>query len=345
MVVTRADVASMAGVSPAVVSYVLNPGSRPVSTSARARVEAAVLELGYRPNAVARALRRSSTMSIGLMVPDLANPAISAIARSIEDIAYDLGYVLFLGTVGSDPAREERYLRTYVDRQVDALILMGAHRDELITDFARRGLPIVVLDRVAEGIGVSSVVPEAFESAAGIVRHLISTHGHRRIACVSGPRSRSGIAADRVAGWRQALYEAGLDHDDSLVQHADEVTRASGHQATVSLLDNVKPTAFFTSSDVQAVGAIGAIRERGLLVPAHIAVVSYDASELAERAFPGLTSIGPDPVEIARITMDRLIAQLARSDRAAKSDSQTVDPTETHDVVGTSVVYRGSCGC
>ena len=350
MVVTRADVARMAGVSPAVVSYVLNPGSRPVSRAARERVETAVRTLGYRPNAVARALRRSSTMSIGLMVPDLANPAISAVARCIEDIAYDLGYVLFLGTVGTDPAREERYLRTYVDRQVDALILIGSHRPELVTELTRNGLPILVLDRVSEGLGVSTVTPEAFESSSALVKHLIVEHGHHRIACVTGPKRRTGIAADRVAGWRHALDEAGLDSDDSMVFFGEEVTRASGHLGTGHLLDSVRPTAIFTSSDVQAVGVIGAIRERDLLVPMDIAVVSCDASELAERAFPGLTSAGADPMAVARMTMDRLMEKLvpdraAKSGGASESAASTSPLEETHDVVPTSVTYRRSCGC
>lgn len=337
----------MAGVSPAVVSYVLNPGSRPVSQAARARVEAAVSTLGYRPNAIAQALRRSSTMSIGLMVPDLANPAIAAIAHSIEDIAYDLGYVLFVGTVGSDAAREERYLRTYVDRQVDALILVGSHRPELVTEFAHNGLPIIVLDRVPDGLGVSSVVPEAFESAAAIVRHLIVDHGHQRIACVTGPREGTGTAAERVAGWRHALDESGLASDDSLLYYSDAVTRVSGHVAAGALLDSAAPTAFFTSSDVQAVGVIGAIRERDLLVPHDLAVVSYDGSELADRAFPGLTSVGADPLAVARLVMDRLMAKLSAQSRGSKSDHRTAaaKTSETHDVVPTTIVFRRSCGC
>lgn len=133
MTVTRADVAKLAGVSPALVSYVLNPGSRPVSADARSRIEAAIRELDYRPNAIAQALRRSSTMSIGMMVPDLANPSIAALVREIEDIAYDLGYIMFVGIVGHDPEREERYVRKYVDRKVDALVVIGAHRTDVLS--------------------------------------------------------------------------------------------------------------------------------------------------------------------------------------------------------------------
>lgn len=334
MAVTRADVAQRAGVSPAVVSYVLNPGSRPVSAGARSRIEDAIRELGYRPNAIAQALRRSSTMSIGLMVPDLANPVIAAVAREIEDIAYDLGYVLFVGTVGHDAAREKRYVRTYVDRQVDALILVGAHEPDQLAGIAKQGIPVLVLDAVPHGIGLSSVVPESVESAAEAVRHLIEAHGHKRIACVTGPSDAHGIAKDRLKGWRQALEQAGLPTDDSLVYRGAEFTRSSGHVGAQALLDSARPTAFFVASDVQAVGVIGAIRDKHLVVPGDIAVVSYDGSELSARAFPGLTTVDPGIPAIAALAMKRLISKLDKSNLA-----------ETHDVLPASLVIRRSCGC
>lgn len=334
MAVTRADVARRAGVSPAVVSYVLNPGSRPVSVGARARIEDAIRELGYRPNAIAQALRRSSTMSIGLLVPDLLNPAIATIAREIEDIAYDLGYVIFMGTVGHDLSREKRYLRTYVDRQVDALILVGAHAPDVLVEIAAQGIPVFVLDEIPRGLGLSSLVSEGKHSSAEAVRHLIEVHGHSRITCVAGPSNAAGMARDRVDGWRTALEQAGLPADESLIYRAADFTRSSGNIAALTLLDTVAPTAFFVSSDVQAVGVIGAIRDRNLLVPGDVAVVSYDGSELGARAFPGLTTVDPRLSEVARVTMQRLIAKLDKSDLS-----------ETHDVLPASLVIRRSCGC
>lgn len=334
MAVTRADVARRAGVSPAVVSYVLNPGSRPVSAAARARIEAAIKELGYRPNAVAQALRRSSTMSIGVMVPDLTNVVDAALARAIEDIAYDLGYVLFVGSGGNDPVREEKYLRNYVDRQVDALILFGARDPRAVREIAGPLMPVIVLDRVTEGLGVSTVVPESRESSRQIVEHLIQAHGHTRIACISsegGPRS---LMHQRVLGWRDAMAAAGLPSDDRFLVTSRMPTRESGAAAALAMLDSVNPTAFFTTSDMQAIGLIGAIRGRGLLVPNDVAVVSFDNSELAERAFPGLTSVDAHSRDIARQAMHRLTGAL---------DSKSRE--ETHDVIDSDIAYRRSCGC
>ena len=333
MAVTRADVAKLAGVSPAVVSYVLNPGSRPVSAAARERIESAIRELNYRPNAIAQALRRSSTMSIGLMVPDLANPLIAAVTREIEDIAYDLGYVMFVGTVGHDPKREERYVRNYVDRKVDALIVVGAHRVDVLQEISDQGVPVLVLDRIDAGTGLSSVHAETRISARLAVEHLIE-HGHTRIACVGGPESVGGAAQDRVLGWRDALDAAGLPSGDELLHRASAFTRSAGYSAAQTMLDESQATAVFVSADVQAVGVIGAIRERALLVPADIAVTSFDGSELAERAFPGLTSVDVRVDQIAKRTMERLMAKLDKSDLS-----------ETHDVIATELVIRRSCGC
>ncbi|WP_268921033.1 LacI family DNA-binding transcriptional regulator [Marisediminicola senii] len=334
MAVTRADVARRAGVSPAVVSYVLNPGSRPVSAAARARIEAAIAELGYRPNAVAQALRRSATMSIGLMVSDLANPAIAAGARAIEDIAYDRGYVLFIGTVGHDTAREERYLQSYVDRQVDGLILVGAHATEMLEKLAKQGLRIIVLGAIEHGLGISSIMAEGRAATEDAVRHLIEVHGHTRIGCITGPSNQLGAVEERVNGWRSALADAGLANDDSLLYRAPAFSRTTGHDGAAHLLDTAKPTAMFVASDVQAVGTIGAIRRRGLQVPEDIALISYDGSELSTHAYPRFTTIDPDIGALAELAMKRLIALLDKS--------QT---EETHDVLPAQLAIRRSCGC
>lgn len=331
MAVTRADVARRAGVSPAVVSYVLNPGSRPVSAAARARIELAILETGYRPNAIAQALRRSSTMSIGIMVPDLANPAIASLVRAIEDIAYDAGYVLFIGTVGIDPGRENRYLRTFVDRQVDALIMVGASATHL-ADIAAEKIPVLVLDSIEHGLGVSSVVAESRHSSADAVRHLIEQHGHRRVACVSGSASASRLLEDRVSGWRDAVEAAGLPADDSLLGRDDGAD--GGYIAAKALIAAEKPTAFFVTTDTQAVGVIRAIREADLFVPADVAVMSFDGSELAARAFPGLSTVDPNIALIAATAMKRVLAHLGKT-----------DVTETHDLLPSTLVLRRSCGC
>lgn len=333
MAVTRADVARLAGVSPAVVSYVLNPGSRPVSAGARARIEEAILTLGYRPNAIAQALRRSSTMSIGLMVPDLRNSFVATIVRRIEDIAYERGYVLLVGTVGQDLEREKRYLRTYTDRQVDALIMIGAHLAHLV-ELAAQRIPITVLGTIPHGLGISSVTSEPTESSALAVQHLITVHGHTRIACVTGDSSGAVHLDGRVDGWKRALDTAALPSSESFLRRTPNFSRESAFAATLDLLDRVSPTAIFATTDTQAAGVVAAIEERGLRVPDDIAVVSWNGSETAAYARPALTSVDPDPGAVATTIMSRVMATLTKTDL-----------TETHDSVPVSFVVRGSCGC
>lgn len=335
MAVTRADVAKRAGVSPAVVSYVLNPGSRPVSAAARTRVEDAISELGYRPNAIAQALRRSSTMSIGMLVTDLANPVVAALVHDIEDAVYEAGYVVFVGTVGSDPAREARYLRSYIDRQVDAIIMLGANDIAQVAEAVATDIPIIVLDRIPAGLGASSITADSYESSRTAVRHLIEVHGHRRIGCIAGPWRRSGVAEDRVRAWHDEMTAAGLEAPDELLIRAIAFSRECGDLAARQLLDLAEPpTAMFVSSEVQAVGVVGAIRTRDLLVPRDVAVVSYDGSELATRAFPGLTSVDQGISAIAETTVHRMLTALREK-----------EPRETHDVLPSHLVIRRSCGC
>lgn len=325
--------ARRAGVSPAVVSYVLNPGTRPVSASARARIEEAILELGYRPNAIAQSLRRSSTMSIGMMVPSLNNFSVASIVRSVEDIAFEHGYVVFVGTVGQNLDREKRYLRSFSDRQVDALIMIGAHAEHL-PELAAHRIPVTVIDAIPHGLGISSVTSESVESSAAIVRHLISVHGHTRIACVTGPSAGAVHLGDRETGWRNALVAAGLPSEDSLVRRTPDFSRASGYTAASELIDSEHPTAIFATTDTLAAGVLAAVNDRGFSVPHDVAIVSWDGTDIAKSSTPALTSVDPDLGALAAILMDRVMARLDKT-----------TGVETHDVMPGTLVIRESCGC
>ena len=331
--VTRADVARRAGVSPAVVSYVLNPGTRPVSAGARARIEEAILELGYRPNAIAQALRRSSTMSIGMMVPDLNNSSVASIVRTVEDIAYEHGYVVVVGTVGQDLAREKRYLRTFSDRQVDALIMIGAHAEHL-TELAAHRIPVIVIDSIPHGLGISSVTSESVESSAAAIDHLVAEHGHARIACVTGVSTGAVHLEDREIGWRNALVAAGLPPDDFLLRRTPDFSRDSGYAAALDLIDTVRPTAIFATTDTLAAGILAAIIDRGLSVPRDVAIVSWDGTDIAKNSMPALTSVDPDLDALAATLMKRVMAILNKTNKL-----------ETHDVMPGTLVIRESCGC
>ena len=332
MAVTRADVAKLAGVSPAVVSYVLNSGPRPVAAQTRARVEAAIAELGYRPNAVARALGSRRTQSIGLIVPDHVNPFFAELARAVEDVSFANGYVLLIGSATEDTGREVSYMHTFLDRKVDAILLISVRSHPDLAAVTEAGIPVVVLDRVPSGNGVSTVVVDGRRGAETGVRHLLQ-HGHRSIACVAGPVWLPA-AQQRRTGWAQALAEAGLHADTEQVAH-EEFTAAGGARAVRTLLDRPdRPTAVFVSSDVQALGVLSACNQLGVHVPRDLAVVSFDGSDAAAYSNPPLTCVRQPVEELARRAVSHLL------------DKVTEPRTPSaHHTLEAELVVRASCGC
>ena len=148
---------------------------------------------------MAQSLKRSSTMTLGLVIPNLQFPLLADLGFALENLAYELGYVLFVFTTASNPEREKLYHRSLLERQVDALIVVSTHTPSLLADAVARGTPVVVLDSTPVGNGIDSVIPDVRQSTAEAVQHLIEVHGHRRIACVAGPLRYSGIK-DQVSG-------------------------------------------------------------------------------------------------------------------------------------------------
>ena len=332
MTVTRAEVARRAGVSPAVVSYVVNDGPRPVAPATRARIERAIADLGYRPNPVAQALRGLRTRSIGLIVPDQGNPFFDELAREIEDLAFEAGSVLLVGNAMGQRAREAAYLRTFTDRRVDGLIVVSVQSHPQLDIPAEAHVPVVVMDRVAARHQVSTVVADHSGGAATGTRHLIG-HGHVRVGCVAGPAGVAS-AAQRRDGWARALRDAGLSAGPALVRAAP-FTLAGGFEATSALLSRRgRPTALFVSTDVQALGALSACHHLGLRVPEDMAVVCFDGTATAQFSVPSLTAVEQPLARIAERAMSRLL------------DSITDPGTPPgHDRIAVRLTIRESCGC
>ncbi|MFP7707033.1 LacI family DNA-binding transcriptional regulator [Trueperella sp. LYQ141] len=305
MAVTRADVARRAGVSPAVVSYVLNPGMRPVSAETRQRVLAAIEELGYRPNAIAQSLRRGPTRTLGLLLPDHANPFFSELAAAIEDRAFERGYVLLVGSTSEDPQREMTYLNKFLDRQVDGLILIVS-QDETCLAAQQSATPVVALDRFPPAADISSIQTDGKRGAEEAITHLADL-GHRHIGIISGPEGLP-VAMERLQMWRAAA--ATRPEIECRAQCAAPYTREGGYVAMGELLKS-EVTAVVTACDVHAVGALSAIRDMGLAVPEDISLISYDGTGIARYTLPPLTVVS-QPIELmGQRAVDRLIAQIA----------------------------------
>lgn len=328
---TRSDVARRAGVSAAVVSYVLNDGPRPVAAATKERVLAAMVELDYRPNAIARALRARRTWTLGFVVPDLANPFFAELAGAVENSAFARGYAVLIGSSGEDADRERKYIRTFLGRQVDGLLLISVRSAPDLGAAATTGTAVLVLDRSSPGTTTDLIVDDAQGALMG-VNHLIS-HGHQRIGCIAGPADVEA-AEDRRGGWMRALSEAGLEASTSL-EARSMFTRAGGYEAARELLSRVvRPTAVFASSDAQGIGALRAAADLSLRVPEDLAVLAFDGTEDSAYTVPRLSTMAQPVTEIAERALNHLAARIAG-----------IPDTEQHPPLPLRLITRRSCGC
>ncbi|MET7641085.1 LacI family DNA-binding transcriptional regulator [Streptomyces sp. NPDC005438] len=305
---TLTDVAKRVGVSAKTVSRVLNEDG-PVSAATRDRVREAVAELGFQPNLMARNMRvgaRDST--VGLVVPEIGNPFFGSVAGGVESALGDRGLTLLLGSSDESVTKERALVAAFLARRVSALMVVpatgGDHR--ALRKERGSGLPVVFVDRPGAGITADAVVSANLEGARRGVAHLIAG-GHRRVAFVGDRPASLYTRKQRFRGYRQALDEAGLPLDRSLVADA-HTPDAAGRAVRRLLSGGDPPTAVFTANNFASQGVMEALSEDG--VRDRVAMVGFDDMPLADLVRPGLTVIAQDPrqvgVEAARIALARL---------------------------------------
>jgi LacI family transcriptional regulator len=310
---TIKDVAALAGVSLKTVSRVINhePG---VSEAKIARVRGAVAQLDYRHNLAASNLRRGQrTQSIGVLLDDHANPFSANVLRAIEDRARSLGVAVLSASLDYQSDREAAMATDLVSRRVDGLIVMPTSADQsyLLADI-RAGLPVVAVDRPAQGVHVDTVVVDNLAGTQAAMSHLLA-HGHTTIACLTDQQA-IWTARQRLDGYRRALDTAGIEYDDRLVV-SDLTTGAAARSAVLDLLDlPVAPTAIFAARNILAAGTVRALRERDL---AHqVALVSFDDFPMADLLEPAVTVIRQDLRALGAKAADMLFARMAGSTAA-----------------------------
>ncbi|MDH6625452.1 LacI family transcriptional regulator [Streptomyces sp. LBL] len=334
---TMADVARSAGVSAATVSHVLND-TRPVLPHTRQAVLDAIDELGYTPNTLARSLVTSRTRSIGLAVSAVSNPYFTEILQGVEAGALEHGYSLLIADPHDDPAHERKVVQLLHERRVDGMIVApSADPRELVSYLGRHEVPTVFLDRVVESSQhreprFDQVCADSAEPTAELVSHLAGL-GHRRIALVAG-RPRLSTTSERITGYRHGLADAGLPYDERLVVHGDSES-AGGQRATAALLSlAAPPTALVTANNAMTLGALRALRERGLSVPHDVALCCFDDFDWADLFTPRLTAIAQPGKEIGAQAVRVLLERLAAPERAARTVR-----------LPCTFVHRTSCGC
>jgi LacI family transcriptional regulator len=318
MTATSADVARLAGVSRATVSYVVNNGPRPVSELTRARVLAAIEKIGYHPNALARNLRIQQTSTLGLIVPDTHNSYFSEVARGIESVAFEKGYTVFLCHSGSDLQREMQYVNMLQSQQVAGVIWIPGTADfspyHKLTDF---GIPTVVIDRLIPGEQALAVLADNFQGGVLATDHLIAL-GHTRIGFIRRHVDMSH-SKGRFEGYKSALRDHGINIDENLVVKGGFMLE-DGQKAVQELLKvDPPPTAIFAYNDIMAIGGLRAANILGFKVPNDLSIIGFDNIAISAFTCPALTTIHMPKYEMGQQGAHLLIALIENPEKSKEN--------------------------
>lgn len=319
--VTRADVAQLAGVSTAVVSYAFNNGPRPIAPATRERVLIAAKKLGYQPNAAARALSRGHSDLLALVVPTVEQPYFAHLAAAVENAARAHGLSLIIA--GAMPDRVSAVVRELIGQQLRGLVLAAEATAEATADFLSARIPTVLINQAFPVGALQTLGPDFQAGAVAAVRHLIEQHGHRSIAYVGADSGDD----ERAAGWRSALRQAGLAADAVI----DVPFSHAGGRRAISILRQNFPqtTAAFFASDQLAIGALAGLADQGLHAPTDLAIVSFDGSPESEYAVPALTTVDVPVQQMAADAVRMLLSE----------------PDGEHRRYDVELIVRRSCGC
>jgi LacI family transcriptional regulator len=329
---TISDVAKRAGVSTMTVSRVINHSGY-ISQDTLERVEKAIADLGFVPNALARSLRFKQTKTIALVLTDITNPFFTTVARGVEDASSENGFTVMFCNTDESEAEEAENLNTLLQKQVDGVLLVPAgSSNESINYLQERNIPVVVLDRRVPDVKVDTVRCDSIPGAFEMTQHLLDL-GHRRIGLISGPMKIS-TSEDRVTGYLQAMHAAGIEIDPEWI-HYGLFTQTSGYQLAQKLIKlKPRPTAIVAGNNFIAIGAYAALREAGLHIPNDISLVTFDDLHSRLVLEPFLTTVDQPAYEMGYEATRLLLEYM--------SAEPPMEPREI--ILPTRLIIRSSSG-
>lgn len=309
------EVADHAGVSVATVSRALQQPER-VSPKTRQRVMDAVAATGYKPNLMAVKFRSGKSHNIVVLVPTVANVFFARVISGMQEAAAEQGYAILLANTMGRSDIEDDYTKMVQTAQADGLIQLRAHNPFDMSMINDNGLlPMVNACEVLDAVPCPTVTLDNRAAARAMTEHLISL-GHTRIALIKGPQG-SPLTRERVAGYKDALVDAGITYDDALLYPGD-FTLKSGFDAATSILSaTTRPTAVFCENDETAMGAMQRFKQAGLSIPGDISVAGFDDIDFAAYADPPLTTISQPAEEFGRTAVSQLVDVLNGKTRRA----------------------------
>jgi LacI family transcriptional regulator len=310
MSVSLRDVAKAAKVSVGTVSNVLN---RPdvVAPETLARVQATIKELGFVPNGFARHLRSGQSRTLGLIVPDVANPFFTEVARGVEDAASKRDYAVFLCNSDESASKEDRYINVLIQQQVRGVLITPADmKSDRLEAMRERGIAVTLLDREIKGRKQCSVSVDDVHGGQIAIEYLAGL-GHKNIAWVCGPESIPQVA-DRGAGVTKAAKVAGAKIETIRVPL---MNAAKGEEAAKKILElNEMPSAIFCANDLLALGVMRALLASKVRIPEQVSVLGYDNIEFAPSAAVPLSSIAQPSYQMGVTAADLLLNECEDGD-------------------------------
>jgi LacI family transcriptional regulator len=305
------ELADQLKLSPTTVSRVLNGKSEiyRISESTSKKVIAAARKFHYYPNRIARGLKLEKTETLGLIIPDIANPYFGSIAKTIEVEAHQKGYSIILCDSLDDVNTETELLYLLSGRKVDGIIIAPTGKNnEHIMELQQQGIPIVVIDRYLPGTSLPYVTTDNYAGALMAMEHLLEK-GHQQIACIQG---NQGISAnsDRVKGYADALQNKGIGINEDWIL-GDDFGEENGYLQTKKLMSQgERPTAIFALSNLISLGVLRALKELGLTVPDDVSVVSFDEQPYSAFLACPMTTVEQPREEIGKMAFDLLLRNI-----------------------------------
>jgi DNA-binding LacI/PurR family transcriptional regulator len=307
---TLADVAQHAGTSVATAGRALG-GYGKVSAATRERVAAAARRLNYHPNALARSMKQRSTFTIGLIVGNICNSFFARIVRAVESAVLRHGYKLIVCDTDESVENELDHARRLLELRVDGMIVSPTWSEtgalsRAVKEIYGGRVITVFIDRAVKGAKIPTIVSDNVAAAHEATTHFLKL-GHRRIGAVVGRRTLNSMT-DRIEGYRRALLDRRIAFDESLVIDAIDVGVEAGYRATKKLLErHHRPTALIIMNNLLVIGALNALKERGLTVPGDVALIGWDDFDAAPHLHKPLTVVEQPADAMGSIAAEQLM--------------------------------------
>jgi LacI family transcriptional regulator len=328
------DIANRVGVSTALVSFVLNGKAREkrVGAAMAERIQEVAAELHYRPNQIARSLRKGSTMTLGLILADIANPFFGSLARVIEDEANKFGYTVIVGSSDESKSKTEVLINTLANRKVDGFIIVPAEgSEELMNSIVNNNIPLVLVDRYFPGVHASYVALDNYQASYNAVQCLIGK-GKERIAILAYKSSLIHMQ-QRIAGYIDAMKLSGLSMNICIreirYEHVNNDVQQVFHELVTG---DKKADALFCATNSLSVSALYCIREKGIRIPEELALVGFDGNESFDFFYAPLTYVKQPIDEMGKQSVRVLVDLMKGSKKISRINLKS------------NLIIRESCG-